>query len=132
MKRIVITLSMAVAIATTSFANSTNPIKVDSYRVEVTNIKKTSPFCLAVAKGDFETVKKMIELGENVNQVSNEKTPLMYAARYNHMEIAKLLVANGAEIKVKDKRGMDAIKYAEVSNAQETATVLKQLKSQND
>ncbi len=48
-------------------------------------------FCKAIVQGDYEAVKKMIELGEDINQKSLGKTPAIYAARYNKVEILKLL-----------------------------------------
>ncbi|MEM6865797.1 MAG: ankyrin repeat domain-containing protein, partial [Bacteroidota bacterium] len=37
-----------------------------------------SSFCKAIVKGDLETVKKLIELGEDVNQKSLGMSPLHY------------------------------------------------------
>jgi len=50
---------------------------------------------------------------------------LMYAARYNKVEIVKLLLANGAKSNVKDDKGFTALKHAELSNASETVEILK-------
>ncbi len=109
-------------------ASPMHPVVGDSYQVQVVSVKGVSPFCLAIAKGDFEMVKKLIEMGSDVNAYSHEKTPLMYAARYNHLEIAKLLIANGAKIKVRDPRGRTALQYAELSNANEVVSLLKGMK----
>jgi len=92
--------------------------------VTVTKVVKVNPFCIAIAKGDFDTVKKMIEFGENVNKTSNGKTPLMYAARYNRVEIANLLLENGAKVDYKDNEGQTAIDYAEISKALAVKKVL--------
>lgn len=92
--------------------------------VSVTSVTKVNPFCIAIAKGDFETVKKMIQFGENVNKTSNGKTPLMYAARYNRVEIASLLLENGAKLDIKDNEGHTAIDYAKVSKAVDVKKIL--------
>ncbi len=102
---------------TTANATETNNESTTKYEVTATKITKVNSFCIAIAKGDFDTVKKMIEFGENVNKVSNGKTPLMYAARYNRVEIINLLLENGAEVDVKDKDGRKAIDYAKISKA---------------
>jgi len=107
-----------------SFASSEGPY--DNYRVEITKISNVSPLCLAISKGDIETVKKFIELGSDVNEKSRGMTPLMYAARYNKVEIIKLLIANGAKLKAKDDKGFTALKHAELSNATEAAAVIKE------
>lgn len=94
-------------------------------KLTITANKSVTPLCQAIAKGDLETVKKMVEFGSDINQTSNGMTPLMYAARYNKVEIVKLLLANGAKSNVKDDKGFTALKHAELSNASETIEVLK-------
>jgi ankyrin repeat protein len=107
-----------VAIASTSE-------KIESTKIVSSEIKNVSPLCQAVAKGDLETVKKMIEFGSNINESSNGLTPLMIAARYNKVEIVKLLLENGAKASIKDEKGFTALKHAELSNAKESIEVLK-------
>lgn len=41
-------------------------------------------------------------------------TALIYAATFNHLEIAKLLLANGADKTVKDARGHNAADHAKM------------------
>ena len=94
-------------------------------KVEVTSIVKVNPFCIAIAKGDFDTVKRMIQFGENVNKKSNGKTPLMYAARYNRVKIASLLLENGAKLSPEDENGQTAIDYAKSAKAKEVQKVLE-------
>ena len=84
-----------------------------------------SSFCKAIMQGDIETVKKLIELGENVNQKSLGMTPAIFAARYNKAEILELLIANGANLKIKADNGFTAKKYAELSNATDALAVLE-------
>mgnify|MGYP006191513899 CR=1 FL=1 len=55
-------------------------------------------------------------------------TPLMIAARYNRVEIIKLLIASGARTYEKNEKGYTALKYAELSNASEAIALLKDLK----
>jgi ankyrin repeat protein len=109
---------------TTANATEGNNETANTPEVTVTKVVKVNPFCIAIAKGDFDTVKKMIQFGENVNKSSNGKTPLMYAARYNRVEIASLLLENGAKLNSKDKAGHTAIDYAESSNAKDVKKIL--------
>ncbi len=106
-----------------------DPVKdLATYKVTKMEVVNVSPFCLSIVKGDYEMVKKMIELGTEINISSEGMTPLMYAARYNRVEIIKLLVANGAITTTKDSKGFTAVKYAELSGANEAKELLFQLK----
>ena len=75
------TIFMIALIVGASFtkANATegNNETANTSEVVVTKVVKVNPFCIAIAKGDLDTVKKMIQFGENVNKSSNGKTPLM-------------------------------------------------------
>ena len=84
-----------------------------------------NPFCKAIISGDIDTVKKMIDLGEDINRKSLGMTPAMFAARYNKPEILKLLIEDGANLRAKSDKGYTAKKYAEMSNATEALEVLK-------
>lgn len=122
-------LSILITCMTVSLVLAKDPVKsLETYKVEKTEIINVSPFCISIAKGDYEMVKKMVELGTEVNKTSEGMTPLMYAARYNRVEIIKLLVANGAAINVKDKKGFTALKYAELSGADNAKSLLLELK----
>jgi FOG: Ankyrin repeat len=85
-----------------------------------------SAFCKAVMQGDVETVKKLIELGEDVNQKSLGRAPIHYAARYNRAEVLQVLIDNGADLKSRCDKGMSAIKYAKMSHADEALAVLEE------
>ncbi|EZH74699.1 hypothetical protein ATO12_13100 [Aquimarina atlantica] len=122
-------LSILVMCMTVGLVLANDPVKnLNAYKVAKTEIINVSPFCISIAKGDYEMVKKMVELGSEVNKFSEGMTPLMYAARYNRLEIIKLLVANGAKINTKNAKGYTAIKYAELSGAKEAVTLLLELK----
>lgn len=82
-------------------------------------------FCKAIVKGDIDTVRKLISLGEDVNQKSLGMTPAIVAARYNKADILALLIENGANLKVKSDKGYTAKKYAELSNAKEALAVIQ-------
>lgn len=94
----------------------------------ITNTQLTyrigTPLCVAISKGDIASVRKFIEYGANVNEKSNGMTPLMVAARYNNVEIIKLLIDNGADVTLENENGFDALKFAKLSNAMEAANYL--------
>jgi ankyrin repeat protein len=126
MKKTVIYLGLAlvafanVSMASTHKATAKNQVEFSAYFV--------SPLNVAISKGDIETVKKFIEYGADVNQISEDMTPLMIAARSNKVEIMKLLIANGARTYEKNEKGFTALKYAQLSNATEAIAILKDLK----
>ena len=123
MKKTIIILGLAlVAFTTTAEANNVSTVTTSNEIVYSGN----SPLCNAILKGDLATVKKFVEYGTDVNEMSNGLTPLMLAARYNKIEILKYLVEKGADKKIQDERGNTALKYAEFSKAQEALAFLKQ------
>lgn len=85
-----------------------------------------STFCKLITAGNYDAVKAMIENGANINRKSTGLTPLMFAARYNKVEIVKLLVKKGAKLKVKSDRGYTALDYAKISKAHEAYKVIEE------
>ncbi len=128
MKKSVVIVAIAMAFSVTAL-NAKNVISnISTYEV-ITKKSTVSPFCMSIVKGDIETVQKLIDLGVNVNKTSSGLTPAMYAARYNRLDILKLLVENGAKVNIKSDQGMTAEKYAEASNASDTLSYLRGLES---
>jgi ankyrin repeat protein len=127
MKKSVIILGVAlVAFANFSMAANHTTLVVNP-KIEVSR-NFSAPLHVAVSKGDLEVVKKFIAYGANVNEQSEDMTPLMIAARYNKVEIIKVLLENGARPEDKNEQGFTALKYAQLSNATEAIAILKDLK----
>lgn len=123
MKKTIIYLGLAL-VAFSNVAIASNVETTSKFEL-VREYKDNTPLCNAICKGDVEAVKKFIEYGADVNERSNGKTPLMLAARYNNVEIIRLLLEKGASKSIKDEKGNTALKYAEASNAKEAAEILK-------
>ena len=125
MKKSIVYLGVAV-LAFTNVSLASNFNSLSASKNIISAYEDTTPLGIAISKGDIQVVKKFIEYGVDVNEKSNGMTPLMVAARYNKVEIIKILLSNGANLTVKDEKGFTALKHAELSNANEAVQFLKQ------
>lgn len=124
MKKTIIISALALCFSFVTL-HAKNSSEFSNYYQSTSKVK-VSPFCVSIAKGDFETVKKLVELGTDVNQKSEGMTPVMYAAKYNRTDILKLLIANGADLKAKSDKGLTAMKYAELHKADDAKAILEE------
>ncbi|MGX1929026.1 ankyrin repeat domain-containing protein [Flagellimonas sp. 2504JD4-2] len=125
MKKTILTVAAAFMFVVTG-AFATEPETFVKDDLIVTAIPdELSSFCKAILKGDVDTVKKLIELGEDVNKKSMGMAPIHFAARYNKAEILELLIENGADVKKRCDKGYTAKRYAELSNATAALDILK-------
>jgi ankyrin repeat protein len=120
-KTIIIT---AIALCFSLVTNAKTVIENDNYSC-VEYVFKVSPLCASIVKGDFETVKKLVGLGVDINAKSNGMTPAMYAARYNKVDILEYLIDHGAKLKTRSDNGLTAMKYAEISKASGAISVIE-------
>lgn len=125
MKKTIICLGMALLSFTNVALASGGTTSTISKETAAFNV---SPLCMAISKGDMETVRKFIEYGADVNESGNGMTPLMVAARYNRVEIIKFLLEKGADTSAKDDRGNTALRYAELSKSNEAFEYLKSVR----
>ncbi|MDB4808238.1 ankyrin repeat domain-containing protein [Verrucomicrobia bacterium] len=115
MKHTILTLTIALLVATIAFAD---------------------PIHTAAQRGDLPRVQKELDGGADVNVKSGSgKTPLHYAAIGGHKEIAELLIAKGAEVNAKDDWGWTPLDWAEPfeddspedkANKKETADLIRE------
>lgn len=128
MRKTVLIIAVAMVLSV-PILNATNRTSTSIYTFEVSNPSEISSFCLAIVKGDITTVEKLLELGTNVNEASLGLTPAMYAAKYNRVDILKLLVKKGADLNRRSDRGFTAKRYAQLSNAKEALKYFEGLQS---
>ncbi|MEM1260352.1 MAG: ankyrin repeat domain-containing protein [Bacteroidota bacterium] len=121
MRKTILVLGMCL-LSGTMLAN-VNAIAVNSESTMIRAFEINS-FCKAIIQGDLDLVKKMIALGEDVNQKSLGKTPAHYAARYNKPDILELLIQSGANLKKRCDQGYTVKKYAEIAQANEALKVI--------
>mgnify|MGYP001158173037 FL=1 len=82
---------------------------IEGYRDQCLSLIEEHKVMAATEKGDAELVKQLIASGHtvetvypHVNTFSDGHTPLIVAARDNHLDIVKLLLDAGAEVDVFD------------------------------
>jgi|TARA_B110000003_G_scaffold122724_1_gene125162 palmitoyltransferase len=90
----------------------------------------TTPLHEAAHKSSFEMVKVLIDAGADVNaQDADGETPLHKAIRGDHIHAAWGLMSNGADIFIKNKRGIDVEALANLMRADyDTKQMFKQHK----
>ena len=121
MKKSIIISAIALCFSIVS-VNATPVSSTVNYEVEA--LFKVNSFCVSIAKGDIETVQKLISRGADVNEKSNGMTPVMYAAKFNRAEILELLILHGANLKVKSDKKMTALKYAQIHGAKNAESII--------
>ena len=82
--------------------NECHSIKESSYSILVLSIKY----------GSEKVFAKCLELEADLNQICEDKTPLIYAIKYDKMEMFEVLLEKGADKTMKTKRGKTALQYA--------------------
>jgi hypothetical protein len=130
MKKSAVVLALALGFFISNL-NATNNI-VNSITEEVLfKSVEVSPLCRAVATGKIDEVKRLIKAGADVNAKSNGMMPIHYAAKYNRVELIKILITAGSEIHKPCDMGYTALNHAENSKAKDAAQFLKRFKKKS-
>ena len=87
----------------------------------------------AAEAGGIEEVKKLLDLGRDINLMDGTDktgnvyhwTPLHFAAKEDHKEVAELLVAKGADVHIKDDEGNTPFDVANLASNLEIAKFLR-------
>lgn len=125
MKKAILTVAACVLMVSGLWAK-TKTINNELFVTENVTKVELNAFCKAIMQGDISTVVRLIDLGEDVNKKSLGMTPAIFAARYNKVEILKVLIANGADLSRKCNKGWSIEKYAKISNAKKVLAILKE------
>ena len=76
------------------------------------NINKDKIFIYAES-GNYKEIKKLLESGEDVNRLDNNKiSPLMLASFNGHKDIVELLIKNNADVNIVNDYNYSAIMAA--------------------
>ncbi|MCL6275169.1 ankyrin repeat domain-containing protein [Muricauda sp. 2012CJ35-5] len=125
MRKTILSAAAACMVLVAGVNANENPETIVNLKPSPVITAEINSFCKAIVQGDTDMVKKMISLGEDVNQKSLGMAPIHFAARYNRTEILEVLIANGANLRKKCDKGYTAKRYAEISNAGEALELLK-------
>jgi hypothetical protein len=89
-------------------------------------IRSSTPIVIACDVGNPKIVSLLLAKGANINDTDNNSlTLLMKASIYNHVDVIKVLLSNGADIHEKNiYNGATAILYAALHSQKEAITLL--------
>jgi ankyrin repeat protein len=94
---------------------------------------KKSVVVLALALGF--SISNLIASNEiltsDVNAKSNGMQPIHYAAKYNRVDLIKVLITAGSEIHTPCDKGYTALRHAKKAKANDAAQFLKRFKNKN-
>ncbi|NRR91111.1 ankyrin repeat domain-containing protein [Winogradskyella undariae] len=130
MRKLLVVLTLAIGFSVSNL-NAFNEIKPLDKNEVIDKKGDIAALCKAVAKGNLEEVNKLIKSGVDVNEKSNGLMPIHYAAKYNRVEIIKVLITAGSEIHKPCDMGYTALNYAKKSNAKEAELFLMRFKNKN-
>lgn len=90
------------------------------------NSKGVPMLCLAIRYNHMDVVTHLIELGADINAVSEDRnnTPVMDAASSGFIESIKLLVKEGSDLECKSKNGQTALILAVGNGDEEVSNYL--------
>lgn len=87
---------------------------------------------IAVMFNQYEAVKKIIEKGANINAVDGPlTTALMFAAEEGNLDIVKLLITNGADATLVDRKNETAIDKARIKKYNKVVEFLSKTEKSN-
>jgi len=116
--------ALAVGVTVVACAPST-PLAVEKPADTGKEVSKEITEC--ARDGDIEGVKSLIEKGAGVNaQDQKSMTPLLYAAREGHTEVAELLISEGADVAAVESASayLTALHFCAVRGHRDTADLL--------
>lgn len=127
MKKSTVILALALGFSISNL-NATNHILTSEVNDVIVQSVEVSPLCKAVATGNTAEVKRLLNNGVDVNAKSNGMMPIHYAAKYNRVELIKVLITAGSEIHKPCDKGYTALRHAEKVKATDAAQFLKRFK----
>lgn len=101
-----------------------------SYRLDSGNETLPNLLKLAIRAGILPVLRLRIKQGMNVDATDSEgRTPLILAAFHGHAKICQFLLESGADPRVCDKNGDDALSVAQSANNTEVIAVMREYRA---
>ncbi|TYC12749.1 ankyrin repeat domain-containing protein [Bizionia gelidisalsuginis] len=110
-KSFIIKISILISAIVFVFSFVTVTAKSIALVVNNNNIEtvfNVNSFCIFIVKGDVETVVKLLVRGNISIKKWDGMTPVMYAAKYNRVEISKRFIEKGAALNTESSKGYTA------------------------
>jgi len=104
-----------------------NVVKQDKINLDSCLLLEDKPYSLlaiSIRTGSVKILQDLISVKVDVNKICDDKTPLMYAAKYGQLEAAKFLINAGAKMDLKNSEGKTALDYARKYNKKELTDFL--------
>ena len=124
--KIILALALGLSLLQINAFNSNPNHSISNLKVNELSI---SPLCMAIAKGDVDKVKVYLDQGVDLSTKSNGMLPIHYAAKYNRVEIIKLLITAGSDVHATCDKGYSPVKHAQLTHATEAEQFLKRFKA---
>ena len=67
---------------------------------------------ISIFENSMKSLQFFVENGADIEIICGNKTPLMYAAKYNRLEMVKYLLANGADVHKTSIKNKTALSYS--------------------
>lgn len=122
---VVLALALGFSIFNLNASNDISTLNVNEVSVQSA---KVSPLCKAVATGNVEEVKRLLNNGVDVNAKSRGMMPIHYAAKHNRVDLIRVLITAGSKIHEYSDQGYTALRLAQKVNAKEAAQFLKRFR----
>jgi len=100
--------------------------KIDRDSCLLLEEKQYSLFALSIKTAAVKILQELIFTRADVDKICDDKSPLMYAAKYGELEAAKALTKAGAKVDLKNNEDRTAIDYARKYDKKEMITFLSQ------
>ncbi|KAJ4470237.1 ankyrin repeat-containing domain protein [Lentinula aciculospora] len=91
-------------------------------------VQRSGALALAARKGRVDTVRLLIELGEDVNDTGPGLVPVFpahCAVKYRQLEVLKVLVVHGANLDLRDSKDRTVLMLADEMGYKEAISILQ-------
>lgn len=82
---------------------------------------------LSIYYKSMNSLKYFVEKGADIENVCENKTPLMFAVKYGQLDMVKYLIDNGAKLITVSNEGRTALDYAKIYEQPEIEKLLREL-----